>query len=169
MTYGAMPRATLLEAVQMPKSEITPADFEKYIRDWISENLGVEESQVKEVSHLGIIEGPGGTYKIDVLVRLTILHWANIVVLTECKHLNRPVERYELQVLESKLRDAGAHKGIIFSTSRFHRGAVRYAKAHGIALVHVAIPTRAETVVLSAAEMRCISGGVPFLPPPPLP
>ena len=40
-------------------------------------------------------------------------------------------------VLEAKLRDVSAHKGMLFSTSGFQRGAVEYATAHGIATIAV--------------------------------
>jgi restriction system protein len=40
-------------------------------------------------------------------------------------------------VLNQKLESTGSHKGMIFSTSHFQKGAIGFAKAHGIALIHV--------------------------------
>jgi restriction system protein len=40
-------------------------------------------------------------------------------------------------VLEAKLRDVAAHKGMLFSTSGFQKGALQYATAHGIATIAV--------------------------------
>jgi hypothetical protein len=40
-------------------------------------------------------------------------------------------------VLEQKLQSTGSQKGMIFSTSPFQSGAIEFATAHGIALVHV--------------------------------
>jgi restriction system protein len=127
------------QSVEGPASKIkmTPVKFEEYVRDWISANLEVDSAQVLELSHLGMIEGAGGTYKIDVLVKFSILKGARIIVLVECKHLTRPVERDEMQILLSKLQDVGAHKGIVFSTSGFQAGALEYAEVHGIAAVEV--------------------------------
>jgi hypothetical protein len=39
--------------------------------------------------------------------------------------------------LASKIQDTSAHKGIVFSTSGFQKGALEYAKAHGISAVSV--------------------------------
>jgi hypothetical protein len=39
------------------------------------------------------------------LARLTLFSGAEIVVLVECKHQRRAVERDEVHILESKLRD----------------------------------------------------------------
>ena len=63
------------QSVEGPASKIkmTPVKFEEYVRDWISANLEVDSAQVLELSHLGMIEGAGGTYKIDVLVKFSIL------------------------------------------------------------------------------------------------
>jgi restriction system protein len=49
----------------------------------------------------------------------------------------RPVEREDVQVLADKLRAVGAQKAILFATNGFQRGALEYARAHGIALVRV--------------------------------
>jgi hypothetical protein len=40
-------------------------------------------------------------------------------------------------VLNQKLQSTGSQKGLIFSTSQFQSGAIEFAIAHGIALVHV--------------------------------
>lgn len=42
-----------------------------------------------------------------------------------------------VQILNDRVRETGAHKGILFSTVRFQRGAVEYADAHGIALIQL--------------------------------
>jgi restriction system protein len=61
-------------------------------------------------------------------------------------------------VLEAKLRDVGAHKGMLFSTSSFQVGALKYADARGIATV---------TVVAGKwlYETKAL-GGRPLEPPP---
>ena len=47
----------------------------------------------------GVVTGDGGDYKIDVLGRLIVFGDAEIVVLAECKHQKRAVERDEILVL----------------------------------------------------------------------
>nr|WP_249671834.1 restriction endonuclease [Pseudomonas syringae] len=53
----------------------------------------------------------------------------------ECKKYRNAVERELVQVLQDKVRSVGAHKSMLFTTTEFQSEAVKYAKAHGIALV----------------------------------
>jgi restriction system protein len=117
-------------------AEITPNEFEKLVLAWLRRCADGVNPQI-EAEHLGVVQGAGGGYKIDVLVRLTVFGGAVVVVLVECKHQARPVEREDAMILEAKLRDVGAHKGMLFSTSGFQKGAIQYAAAHGIATVAV--------------------------------
>jgi len=106
-------------------ADITPSDFETLVRDWLV-RCGQGDSQQMTTEHLGLVEGSGGEYEIDVLVRLSVFGGVGLVILVECKHQARPVERKEALVLEAKLRDVGAHKGMLFSTSGFQKGALEY-------------------------------------------
>lgn len=74
---------------------------------------------------------------MDVVARFSALHDAEFVVLVECKHHRNPIKREAIQVLESKLRDTKAHKGIVAATSSFQSGALEFAKTHGIATLWV--------------------------------
>lgn len=111
---------------------ITPTEFELQVRDWLTRAASIGAFEAK---HQGVVSGQGGEYAIDVLARLIIFSGAEIVVLAECKHQRRPVERDEILVLEGKLRDVGAHKGMLFSTSGFQRGAIQVAASRRIATV----------------------------------
>jgi len=115
---------------------ITPTDFERLVLTWL-ERCAEGEKQRVEAEHLGIVQGRGGDYKIDALVKLTVFRGALVIVLVECKHQTRPVEREDVMVLQAKVRDVGAHKGMLFSTSGFQSGALEYARAYGIATVTV--------------------------------
>jgi restriction system protein len=112
-------------------ADITPSQFEELVLAWLW-HCGPSGNELIEAAHLGTIE-----YKIDVLVRLKVFGGAALLILVECKHQRRPVERDEAMVLEAKLRDVGAHKGMLFSTSGFQKGAIQYATAHGLATVAV--------------------------------
>jgi restriction system protein len=77
-----------------------------------------------------------GQYRIDATIRFSQLG-VQFVVLVECKDHTRPVEREDVQVLADKKRAVGAHKAILFSTNGYQRGAIEYARSHGIALVRL--------------------------------
>jgi restriction system protein len=117
-------------------ADITPAKFEEIVLAWLCK-CSAGDNQRIETEHLGVVQGGGGKYKIDVLVKLPVFREAVVVILVECKHQARPVERDEALALEAKLRDVAAHKGMLFSTSGFQKGAIEYATARGIATVTV--------------------------------
>lgn len=121
---------------------MTPTEFEEHVCEWVYRNLQVNRPQLVELTHLGVLQGIGGASKIDVLLRITILEGAVITILCECKHQKRPVERDEIQVLVSKIQDTGANKGIVFSTSGFQAGALKYAEVHGVAAIEVSFGGR---------------------------
>ncbi len=83
------------------------------------------------------VRTPDGQYRIDVTVRFSQLDGAQFLVLVECKDHARPVEREDVQVLESKKRAAEASKAMLFSTNGFQQGAIEYAKSHRIGLVRL--------------------------------
>jgi restriction system protein len=85
------------------------------------------------VEHQARVTTPEGLFRIDAVARFTQLG-VDFLVLIECKDHTRPVEREDVQVLADKLRASGSHKGILFSTNGFQRGAIEYAAARGIAL-----------------------------------
>lgn len=116
--------------------EISPTEFEDQVGDWLAEAAD-QENLVYTTTRLGVVKGTGGQYKIDVLVRVAILGGTKITILVKCKHQKRPVERAEVLELKAKLDDVHAHKGMMFSTSGFQSGAIKYAAAHGIATVTV--------------------------------
>ena len=90
------------------------------------------------VAHSERLRGLSGEYEFDVTARFTALGMAEFVVLVECKHWKKPVGRDVVEVLVSRLADVGGHKGMIFTTSDFQSGAVRFAQDHGIATVILA-------------------------------
>lgn len=114
---------------------LTPAEFEEHVRTWM-ENAGNGLCDFK-VNRLETVEGSGGDYEMDAVARFTAFGGAVFVVLVECKHHRNPIKREVIQVLESKLRDAKAQKGMVFATSDFQKGALEFAAAHGIATVLV--------------------------------
>jgi len=115
--------------------DITPIEFEQQVKAWLDR---VPHS-LRDFSstHRELISGDSGEYEIDIVARFEVFGGAEIVVLIECKRYKNPVKRDVVMFLEAKLRDTGAHKGIIFSTAGFQRGALEYAANRGIATVTV--------------------------------
>ncbi|MEH6830048.1 MAG: restriction endonuclease [Sulfitobacter sp.] len=113
--------------------EVTPVEYEKQVVSW----LRATENQLKSfsVQHLETLPGSAGEYVIDAVARFKVFGDAEIAVLVECKKLKRSVERDVVMILKGKIQETGSHKGIIFSTSGFQRGAIEYAAEHGIALI----------------------------------
>ena len=116
--------------------QITPEEFEKKAISWLDRtSLG----KIKQtIFHRKRVKGASGEYEIDILVELQLYEGIRIRILIECKRYRNPIKREIVMALESKLRDIGAHKGIVVSTSDFQSGAVKFAKTHGIALVKIA-------------------------------
>jgi restriction system protein len=114
---------------------LDPREYElavKGILDAVGNSLVGYES-----SHLEELSGTDGDYIIDIVARFSALG-ASFLVLVECKHHRRNVERQDVQVLHAKLQSVGAQKAILFTTSGFQSGAIDYAETHGIALVQFA-------------------------------
>lgn len=115
--------------------DITPEQFELQVKEWIEGSSKSLESF--EVSHLKHLDGDSGYYEIDVTAEFIIFGGAKIKILIECKKYSSSVKRDVIMVLESKLQDSNAHKGMVFSTSGFQSGAIEYANKRGIATITV--------------------------------
>lgn len=113
--------------------DVSPKGYEKQVLRWLQQ--GTDSLQDFQASHLKRLSGPGGEYEFDVVAEFTLFGGASVVVLVECKHYKNPVKREAVMVLDTKLREVGAHKGMMFSTSGFQKGALKYATAHGIATI----------------------------------
>lgn len=114
--------------------ELIPKQFEYEVKAILEKaNANLKEFEAK---HLEKLEGAEGVYEIDVTARFEALG-AEYLTLIECKHQRNPIKREVVQILYDKIRATGAHKGMIFATTTFQRGAIEYASAHGIALVRI--------------------------------
>ena len=115
-------------------AEISPIEFEHLVHGFIKD-LGKELKTFVAI-HDDKIKSNDGDYQIDIHAIFEFLG-ANFSVLIECKRHKNSIKREIVQILFDKLRATGSQKGIIFSTSGFQEGAVRFAKEHGIALVRL--------------------------------
>jgi restriction system protein len=115
------------------KVDISPAEFEMQVKSWIEKSgAGLLDFRVE---HLSTLEGDSGDYEIDVTATFKVFENAEIKVLIECKRYSSPVKRDVIVILAGKIRDSNAHKGMVFSTSGFQKGAVEYAQNRGIATI----------------------------------
>jgi restriction system protein len=115
--------------------DLKPKEFELLVRKHV-ESLA---STLKEfrAEHLETLHGHDGDYTIDVTARFEALG-VNFLVVVECKRFkSKPIERELVQVLKAKKDSVGAHKAIMFTTSKYRAGAIGFAKTHGIALIRV--------------------------------
>lgn len=115
--------------------DISPEQFELQVREWL-QRAGNNLSGFS-VTHLERLKGDSGEYEIDVVAEFSVFEQAIVKVLIECKKYKSPVKRDVIMVLESKIRDSNAHKGMVFSTSGFQSGAIEYASRRGIATIGV--------------------------------
>lgn len=113
---------------------LTPKQFEQQVEKLLRKiGVGLTEFNVQRLEK---IDAADGVYEIDVTARFAALG-ASFLVLIECKHHNSPIKREVVQVLFDRLRAVAGHKGMIFSTARFQKGAIEFAQSHGIALVQI--------------------------------
>ena len=113
---------------------LTPEQFEAEVENFLREaGIGLTEFKVQRLEKIHVSDG---IYEIDVTARFEAFG-ASFLVLIECKHHKNPIKREVVRILFDRLRAVGAHKGMIFSTAKFQRGAIEFARVHGIALIQV--------------------------------
>ena len=78
----------------------------------------------------------GAPRQIDVLVRHKEGLYEHLIVV-ECKYRKSPVERHDVDAMETTVREVGAARGVIFSTSGFQRGTIKQAAAAKIGLFKI--------------------------------
>jgi len=117
-----------------PTFDLTPTAYEEAVAE-IAKSMNLELVGW-EVKHLDSVEGLDGTYIMDVTARFR-LAGMDFLILFECKRHTSPAKRSDIQVLLTKLQSTGAQKGVVVAATGFQRGALEFAKAHGIACVRL--------------------------------
>jgi len=117
-------------------SSITSAEFEEYCLTVLQEWANLDNLKDFTITNNIKLKKNDEEYQIDVYAECTIIN-VKIKILVECKHQKRPVERDEVILLNEKVRNLAAHKGILISTSGFQSGALERAKENGIALIQI--------------------------------
>jgi restriction system protein len=115
--------------------DLTPVEFELLVRGKLIRS-GAELSAFR-TEHLEVVAGESGSYVMDVTARFKALGEAEFLVLVECKRHRNPIKRELVEVLHDKLRESHAQKAMMFATTPFQEGAIRYAADKRIALVEI--------------------------------
>jgi hypothetical protein len=126
--------STARVTAQFPPPDITPEEFEEYVAQLLSSTEPVVDNLTVMIHDK--IEGSDGAYDFDATVRYQ-LAGVSFLVLVEAKRHKNPIKRELVQVLHQKVQSVGGHKGVMISTAPYQTGAVKFARAHGIALVTV--------------------------------
>lgn len=117
-----------------PATEMEASEFEEFVVATLRNMNGNADNL--EVKLHQIVEGTDGTFDIDAVMTFEV-KGMTFRVLVEAKRHKNPIKRDVVQVLHQKVLSTGAHKGLIVATAPFQRGALDFAKVHGIALVVV--------------------------------
>ncbi len=117
-----------------PTANISASEFES----WVTDLYRAVDGDVEDlrVTPHEVVRGTDGDYDLDATVRF---RWGGLdfLVLVEAKCHRHPIKRELVASLHSKMQSTGAQKGVLLATSRFQRGAIEFAKVHGISLVEV--------------------------------
>ena len=127
-------REVARETAHYPLADISPAEFEVFVTELLGSVSPLVEGL--EVSLHEQVSGVDGAYDFDATVRFS-LAGLQFLVLVEAKRHKNPIKRELVQVLHAKLQSVGAQKAAMIATAPYQRGALEYAKTHGIALVTV--------------------------------
>lgn len=117
-----------------PPAGLSAAGFEQFV----AESFGALRTVAPDlrIELHEVIRGTDGEFDFDATVRYE-LAGMQFLIIVEAKHHTNSIKRDVVQTLDSKVRSVGAHKGVVFSTAPFQRGAIEFATTHGIALVKV--------------------------------
>lgn len=117
--------------------DLSPTEFEEYCEN-IFKGYG-EKDHLRnfEIKHDVEITTHDGIYQIDLYAVYTALGETEFKILCECKKYKSKIKRDVVVALHGKVQSIGAQKGILISTSAFQKGAVQYAKEHGIELIQM--------------------------------
>ncbi len=129
------PMASGTKRLYQASPAITWEEFEAEVKTVIEgSGSDLKDFNVESKKELSAADG---TFEIDVVADFTAFG-AEFKVLIECKRYTEAVKRDVVLAAYGKMQALGAQKCMVFSTSGFQKGAITYAKHHGIALVKLA-------------------------------
>ena len=143
----------------MREINISPTAFEKFVLEMLSKEFQKYDNCI--IEHNKKIEAHDGSYKIDGYIEYDVMGIAYKTLL-ECKLHNDSIKRERVEILYSRIRSCGAHKGILISSSNFQSGAIEFANAHGIALIQISPEESSKPRLVTNVKRRVLhtSGGL---------
>ena len=118
--------------IDLNAADITPLDFEKYCFSILDVLYSPKKLDDYKITHNETYERNDGKHQIDVVIEYSIANARN-KVFVECKRKKNSIEIGMVRDLYQKIQSCGANKGIFISTSGYQKGAIIFAKEHGIA------------------------------------
>ena len=122
--------------IDLNAADITPLDFEKYCFSILDVLYSPKKLDDYKITHNETYERNDGKHQIDVVIEYSIANARN-KVFVECKRKKNSIEIGMVRDLYQKIQSCGANKGIFISTSGYQKGAIIFAKEHGIALYRI--------------------------------
>lgn len=113
---------------------MTPTEFEKASLEWLLQ----QDSRYPDarIEHNVTVNTRNGDYQLDGRITFFAFHMP-FVIIVECKRYSHSVKRESLVVLQDKVQELGAQKGILVTTAKFQAGAIQYARNKGLTLVRL--------------------------------
>ena len=133
--------------------KISPTDFEKFVLDMLSKEFSKYDNCT--INHDETIKAHDGNYQIDIYIEHDVMG-ITYKTLVECKYYTCPIKREVVAVLHSKIQSCGAHKGILVSSSNFQKGAMSFAREHGIALIQVSLEENSKPRLVTNVKRQVI-------------
>ncbi len=122
--------------IDLNAADITLLDFEKYCFSILDVLHSPKKLDDYKITHNETYERNDGKHQIDVVIEYSIANARN-KVFVECKRKKNSIEIGMVRDLYQKIQSCGANKGIFISTSGYQKGAIIFAKEHGIALYRI--------------------------------
>ena len=129
----------------MDKQKVTPAAYEVFVTELVSQLTFAENAVIYRNERFPDVRQPG-SYEIDIALEFD-LDVLRFLLIVECKHWKRPVDRPVVQKL-AQTRDAiSAQKAAIAPPAVFTAAAVDVAENLGIALWVISRPISWTTIM----------------------
>ncbi len=127
-------------------------EYEQMVAKLLSTRLRAASVAVFEAQHLASLKGRSGqSHEFDVLFQAR-LGDLRLLMVVECKCYKRRVGPDVIASFAYRMRDVGAHKGIVVTTTGFTSGACRVAESEGIGLLVAAQGRLLSTCLPGVAE-----------------
>jgi Restriction endonuclease len=112
---------------------MTSSEYEQYVTEIVRQFDFCKQAQISNNRKFQGKRQPG-EYEIDIAVELNFSDIIYFLMIIECKHWNRPVDRPVIQSLAQTKDAISAHKAVVASLNGFSEEAEAVADAHNIGL-----------------------------------